>query len=66
MIKFIKLEDGTEIVFEATQPSSGQATIFVDLSEEPGAYASVCNLTKKDAKHFRDVLDEWLREEDEE
>lgn len=66
MMEFIKLEDGTEVVIESEGERSDHATLFIACPEEPGAYASVCSFTKKDAKRFRDVLDEWLNKGDEE
>ncbi len=67
MLKQIELHDGCSVIFENAKPANEKETLFVASKEvDEDVFSGDFILTKDDARKFRDALDEWLREEDEE
>ena len=67
MLKRIELHDGCTVIFEAAKTAQEEDTLFVASAEaDDESFSCDYILTKADARKFRDALDEWLNEGDEE
>lgn len=67
MLKQIELSDGCSVIFEGAKTVQEEDTLFVASAEaDDESFSCDYILTKDDARKFRDALDEWLNEGDEE